>query len=372
MITELIRAFFLIFAAEMGDKTQIIAMTFATQYKVKEVLVGVFLGVFLNHGLAIVLGRYISRLIPMGWIELIAGIMFVIFGLLALKEEEEERGENKKGFGPIITVALAFFIGELGDKTQLTAMTLAAEGSYPLFILAGTILGMIATSGLGIFIGSKIGEKIPDIFIKVISSLVFVFFGTLKLYRWLPAEFLSSYYSIIYFIIIISIQTLLIRRLILTRRYVKTSPMKEVAATLYIQTKMLNNMVEGICLGEEECGHCSGDSCIIGYTKNILKNARDKEEYYVEENKDFIKLIDKDFDKNKVLEALSLIITDYMKYGIVEDEKFIINQVRGYLELILFRKKLEFDGDLDRYLNQIKKIDNTLGENLGDKINGKH
>lgn len=218
MITELIRAFLLIFAAEMGDKTQIIAMTFATQYKVKEVLAGVFLGVFLNHGLAIVLGRYISRLIPMGWIQLIAGIMFVIFGLLSLKEEKEESSENKKGFGPIITVALAFFIGELGDKTQLTAMTLAAEGNYPFFILAGTILGMIATSGLGIFIGSKIGEKIPDIFIKVISSLVFVFFGTLKLYKWLPIEFSNSYYSIIYFIIIISIQIILIRRLILTRK----------------------------------------------------------------------------------------------------------------------------------------------------------
>ncbi len=55
-------------------------------------------------------------------------------------------------------------------------MTLAAEGDYPFFILLGTILGMIATSGLGIFIGSKIGERIPDIFIKIISSLVFVFF----------------------------------------------------------------------------------------------------------------------------------------------------------------------------------------------------
>ncbi len=218
MITELIRAFFLIFAAEMGDKTQIIAMTFATQYKVKEVLVGVFLGVFLNHGLAIVLGRYISRLIPMGWIELIAGIMFVIFGLLALKEEKGESSGNKKVFGPIITVALAFFIGELGDKTQLTAMTLAAEGNYPFFILAGTILGMIVTSGLGIFVGNKIGEKIPDIFIKVISSLVFVFFGTLKLYRWIPREISNSYYSIVYFIIIIFIQVLLIKRLTLTRK----------------------------------------------------------------------------------------------------------------------------------------------------------
>ena len=170
MINELIRAFFLIFAAEMGDKTQIIAMTFATQYKVKEVLMGVFLGVFLNHGLAILLGRYISKLIPMNWIQLIAGFMFVIFGLLALREEDVEDTKNKKSFGPIFTVALAFFVGELGDKTQLTAMTLSAEGNYPFFILIGTTLGMMATSGLGIYVGSKIGEKISDIFIKIVSS----------------------------------------------------------------------------------------------------------------------------------------------------------------------------------------------------------
>ncbi len=95
----------------------------------------------------------------MDWIQLIAGIMFVIFGLIALREEELEDEKNKKSYGPIITVAIAFFVGELGDKTQLTAMTLSAEGNYPLFILLGTTLGMIGTSGLGIYIGSRLGEK---------------------------------------------------------------------------------------------------------------------------------------------------------------------------------------------------------------------
>ena len=154
MIREFLKAFLLIFAAEMGDKTQIIAMTFATQYKVKEVLLGVFLGVFFNHGIAILLGRYLSKLISMDWIQLIAGFMFVLFGLLALKEEKLE-DKKEKNYGPIITVALAFFVGELGDKTQLTAMTLSAEGKYPVFILLGTTLGMIATSGLGIYVGVK-------------------------------------------------------------------------------------------------------------------------------------------------------------------------------------------------------------------------
>lgn len=212
MIKELIRAFLLIFIAEMGDKTQIIAMTFATQYKIKEVLMGVFLGVFLNHGLAIILGSYISKIVPMDYIQIIAGFMFVVFGILALKDEEIEDKNHKRNFGPIFTVALAFFVGELGDKTQLTAMTLAAEGSYPFFILLGTTLGMLGTSGIGIFIGSKIGEKIPDVFIKFVSSLVFIFFGTIKLYNWLPKDFLKTSYIIIYFAIILLIEIVFIKK----------------------------------------------------------------------------------------------------------------------------------------------------------------
>lgn len=148
----------------MGDKTQIIAMTFATQYKVKDVILGVVFGVAFNHGIAIVLGRFLSKVIPMNLIQIIAGIMFVVFGIMALRDEDADEVKNKKALSPVTTVALAFFIGELGDKTQLTAMTLSTEGSYPLFILIGTTLGMVATSGLGIFIGSRIGEKIPDSF----------------------------------------------------------------------------------------------------------------------------------------------------------------------------------------------------------------
>lgn len=94
---------------------------------------------------------------------------------MALSDSDTEEIDHNKGMHPVLTVALAFFIGELGDKTQLTAMTLSSEGNYPLFILIGTTLGMVATSAMGIFIGSKIGDKVPDIAIKIVSSLVFVF-----------------------------------------------------------------------------------------------------------------------------------------------------------------------------------------------------
>lgn len=368
-MVELIRAFLLIFIAEMGDKTQIIAMTFATQYKVKEVLTGVFLGVFLNHGLAIILGRYISKLIPINYIQIMAGLMFVIFGIMSLRDEDVEDEEHKRNFGPVFTVALAFFIGELGDKTQLTAMTLAAEGNYPFLILIGTTLGMIGTSGIGILIGSKIGEKIPDTFIKIVSSLVFVFFGTLKLYNWVPQELLKTSYIISYFVLIIIIEIILVRRLIFIRKYIKPSPIKEIAASLYIQTQMLNNAVEDICLGEEICGTCSGGNCIIGYTKAILENARENEEYYIDKTVDFNELLKKNFDNNKVIEALALIIKDYIKYGVIEDENFIINEVRRSLELILFGKNIKFSKDISKYIENIEKLNKNIGKKLKDGIN---
>jgi len=247
MLGELIKAFFLVFVAEMGDKTQIIAMTFATQYTVAEVLLGVLIGVVLNHGIAIALGSYLSEIIPMNLIQIIAGAIFVVFGILSLREgKEDDEKENKKKYGPIATVAVAFFVGELGDKTQLTAMTLATEGRYPIFILMGTTLGMLATSGLGIFVGSKIGEKVPDILIKIISSFVFLFFGTLKLFQTVPARFISPLTIVVYFIVLSLIVYVLIRKLLYSRNLVEKSVLKEVAATLHVQSQKLSEVVKKI------------------------------------------------------------------------------------------------------------------------------
>lgn len=218
MFNELVRSFLLIFAAEMGDKTQIIAMTFATQFGVLEVLSGVAIGVFLNHGLAIVLGRYISKIIPLNLIQIIAGLLFVAFGVLALSSEEEsEENKKKKNLGPILTVALAFFVGELGDKTQLTAMTLSTEGKFPFFILLGTTLGMVAVSGLGIFVGSKIGKKIPDLVIKVASAAIFITFGTIKLFNTLPSIYLTTVNIVLYFIVLSILVLIFLRKLIKKR-----------------------------------------------------------------------------------------------------------------------------------------------------------
>lgn len=207
---EYITAFLLITLAEMGDKTQLLAMAFASKFKPTSVLIGISIGAFLNHGIAIVIGSYISKLVPINTIQIIASLLFLLFGLWSLKldaEDEDTEDENvKKNYGPIITVATAFFIGELGDKTQLTAMALGAKATYPILVLLGTVTGMLVTGGLGIIVGRLLGKKIPEVTMKIIASIVFMFFGTIGLYTRLPKMYINPLNIACYFgILILSI-----------------------------------------------------------------------------------------------------------------------------------------------------------------------
>lgn len=361
MIKELIKAFSLIFIAEMGDKSQIIAMTFATKYRVRDVINGIILGVGLNHGIAIILGRFISKKVPLNIIQLIAGILFVIFGIMALKDEEVEESDDKQSYGPIISVALAFFIGELGDKTQLTAMTLSSEANYPLLIFMGTTLGMVATSGVGIFIGSRIGEKIPEFTVKIISSLVFISFGTFRIYNMLPSDYINILYIVLYLIVVLSIEFSLIYRLLSKRRESQTSQMKLVASKLLEQTKALKEALDRICVGEGKCGMCIGANCIIGYTRFILKQARETGEFYQHVNVDIDTLIKKDYDISKVINALSMIIVDTFKNNWSENKDFVVNKIKVSLESIIFGESLHSDESLQRYLDEAKSKNKKYG-----------
>ena len=159
MLQELVTSCFLIVAAEMGDKSQILAMTFATKYSIRQVMLGVSIGALLNHGIAVALGSSLPKLISLDLVRIFAGIAFIAFALFSLAHTEDDDLEDTETnrFGPVITVATTFFIGELGDKTQLAAITLSSSAEHPLLVLAGTVSGMIITSAIGIIIGSRMG-----------------------------------------------------------------------------------------------------------------------------------------------------------------------------------------------------------------------
>lgn len=356
MIHEFIRSLFLIFMAEMGDKTQILAMAFATQYKVKNVLLGVFLGSLLNHGIAVALGSYLSNIIPINTIQIIAGISFVGFALWTLKNDEadDEEEDTKGKFGPVFTVAMAFFIGELGDKTQLTAITLSVDAIYPVLVLMGTVSGMVLTSGLGIYVGSKIGNRIPEFTIKITSASIFMFFGVTKLYTTLPPDLIQPVY-IGGFLVVIGISVyLLLKPALEARRRGELSPFREAALTLYEYTHQIKGAVDEICLGEGHCGKCQGTSCIIGYTKALIHQAVESGEFQkLREWQGLPESLEKNFEEGRVIESLSITLVALTKDP-SDEEMFFIHKVRQALEMVLFGEKISFEGGLGGYFEGLK------------------
>ncbi len=175
--------------AEMGDKTQLLAMAFAAKYKAHKVLIAVFLATLLNHSLAVITGRLLSAAIPLDIISLIAALSFIVFGLWTIRGDELH-GEDKKEsrFGPIVTVGIAFFLAEMGDKTQLATISLAVEYKNMFNVLMGTTLGMVIADTVGIIVGIVLHKHIPEKTIKWISAIIFILFGLIGVHQVLSAQ----------------------------------------------------------------------------------------------------------------------------------------------------------------------------------------
>ncbi len=196
-----ITAVLLVTLAEMGDKTQLLAMAFATRFKAREVLAGVFIATILNHGLAVALGEFLTAKMPISYIQIAASLSFIGFGLWTLRGDKLEGEEKRKTrFGPIGTVSIAFFIAELGDKTQLATIALAAKYHTPFYILMGTTIGMLIADALGIWIGVLMGKKIPEKVVKAASAGIFIIFGVIGLYSYVPKSYINTW-SILAFIL---------------------------------------------------------------------------------------------------------------------------------------------------------------------------
>ncbi|MCT4687886.1 TMEM165/GDT1 family protein [Vallitalea sp.] len=367
MFSEFIKAFGLIFIAEMGDKTQILAMAFATRYKVRFVLGGIFFGALFNHGLAVIMGNYLCRFIPVNILGIIAGFAFIGFSIWTLKIEEEN-GEDKNktmSLGPVFTVATAFFIGELGDKTQLTAITLSTDASYPLIILLGTVSGMIVTGGLGIFIGRKLGNKIPEFTIKLIAASIFMIFGITKLFSTVPSSYLQSVYVILFFILVTTIFIIRVKPLLKLRAEEKASKYLKTSQMIYDYYTQLDNNIEEICLGKKYCGKCDRDKCIVGYSKSLMEQVKINNDYdtIIEFDEKFISVIN-DSKRDRVIEALITAIAILNNDNINEKDKDNVNKIRRNFEKILFKKSIiEFDS-WTRYIEIVNNQDKKIGERL--------
>jgi putative Ca2+/H+ antiporter (TMEM165/GDT1 family) len=169
------KALFFVFISEMGDKTQVVSFGFGAQYSLFNVLVGVFLGIAAMMTCTVGLGDIAGHLLPVFWINIVSGLLFIAFGVWALKEHHEEGGkELGTGFGPIIAIATTFFVAELGDKTVLASMAVASQEHQYLPVWIGSVLGMFLADLLAIVLGRALGKRLPEKVIRYGSAAIFV------------------------------------------------------------------------------------------------------------------------------------------------------------------------------------------------------
>jgi putative Ca2+/H+ antiporter (TMEM165/GDT1 family) len=204
MLTAFIVATILITLAELGDKTQLLALVLAARYRAWQVLVGIFGATLAVHFLSTIVGAAVGDLVPQRVLAVITGALFIGFGIWTLRGDsvDDDEEPNTARFGPILTTAIAFFLAELGDKTQIMTMTIAAdpaaalrtagsfaEGLVPaggalgtqverfFGVWMGSTVGMMIADGIAIVAGSVLGKKLPERLITRISGVVFILFG---------------------------------------------------------------------------------------------------------------------------------------------------------------------------------------------------
>lgn len=203
-LAAFVASFVLIVLAEMGDKTQFLAMSFATRYNAFKVLFAVFLATMASFAITVAIGQLLTTIIPLDVISLAASLSFIGFGLWTLRVEKPKSEDKKVSrFGVVGTVFIVFFIAEFGDKTQLTTISLAAQYQNAVSVFIGATLGMLVADGIGIVAGVVLGKHIPQRTIKWVSATIFLIFGLVGIYEVLPSKIGLAYTALTLILLII-------------------------------------------------------------------------------------------------------------------------------------------------------------------------
>ena len=183
----LLIAFSLVFISELGDKTQLLVLSFSTKLKTITILLGVALGSLLSHGVAILFGSFLGSINNSTFqtiIKLITYFSFIFFGIITLLSKENHNSHKnsysllKNNFNYILMIALSIAIGELGDKTFLASLGLGIKYSnFKLSLILGAILGMVTSDLIAVAFGKIVSKKFSEQMIKKISGILFILFG---------------------------------------------------------------------------------------------------------------------------------------------------------------------------------------------------
>jgi putative Ca2+/H+ antiporter (TMEM165/GDT1 family) len=172
--------------AEIGDKTQLLAFILAARFKKPvPIIAGILAATLINHGLAGALGAWITAVLSPDVMRWILGVSFIgmaVWTLIPDKIEEEET-QVAKHLGVFGATFVTFFLAEMGDKTQIATIALAANYGAPLLVIAGTTLGMLIADVPAVFVGNKFAAKIPMKLVHSIAAAIFAIMGLLTLFQ---------------------------------------------------------------------------------------------------------------------------------------------------------------------------------------------
>lgn len=179
-----VSTFALLFIAELGDKTQLMAMTLAHRYRAAPVLAGCFAAFALLNALAVGLGGTLASLVPRGPLLGAAGLLFLAFAWRAWRDgaaaEAPEPGPLRR-FGAVVTSFLLIVVAELGDKTQLALVAVAARGEALVAVFAGGTAALWAVALLAVLLGRALLTRVPAQWVHRAAALLFAAFGLLAL-----------------------------------------------------------------------------------------------------------------------------------------------------------------------------------------------
>lgn len=188
MLSAFFLSFAVIFVAELGDKSQLMAMTFALRYKWYVVVAGITVATTLVHLLSVAVGHFLGLSIPTDLISIIGGIAFVGFGLWTLRgdslSDDEGSKASKVTTSAFLAIASAFFLAELGDKTMLATVTLATDNDW-VGVWIGSTVGMVAADALAIVVGAVLGKHLPERSIRYGAAILFFVFGAVLFFEGL-------------------------------------------------------------------------------------------------------------------------------------------------------------------------------------------
>jgi len=173
----LLGSFAVVALAEMGDKTQLLALMLGLRYRRPwTIMLGILLATIVNHALAAAVGAWSGAWLgreALGWL---VGLGFIAFGIWTLVPDRAEAPAEPGRWGPLLTTAVLFFLAEMGDKTQLATVALGARFGAPVLVTLGTTLGMLAADGLAVVAGARFADRVPlQLFRRAAATLFFAF-----------------------------------------------------------------------------------------------------------------------------------------------------------------------------------------------------